>query len=534
MATKSKGQVLTRDWKGGRGFALRFTAYGERRYVSLGFERDGWTYERAETELANIMADVRRGIWVPSKKKNKSHRSDPVDSGVPMFGPFARGLVAARRGQISENSTRYEEWALGHLLGYFADWHLHEIDVEAVDAYRLSKVEEAKKRRRAIANRRPILNAAGNPLRPLSASSINKTIDMLQWVLSVALEYKHVTENPAIGRRRRMKKTLVPPVHLDTAGQIEALLDAATEMDRDPKYLCCDRQAIIATLVLAGPRASEVCHMLWRDIDLANGRIMVGRSKTQAGLREIRMLPILRDILAAHKAFAYRTEPNDLVFPNGAGNSRQKDSLRSRILLPTLARADELLLSRGQVPLPQGITSHKLRHTFASVLIACGEDPISVMGQLGHTDPSFTLRVYSHSMSRDPGERARLKALVKGELLAAQKSDGESLKPLDAPAFEQPILRVLAELGGGGQRREVLAAVGDLMSPRFTSADLERLPSGPLRWEAHACKARQKLVKAGSLKAKSSRGRWELERHGGEIVGEDETQSRREGLAVVG
>ena len=39
--------------------------------------------------------------------------------------------------------------------------------------------------------------------------------------------------------------------------------------------------------------------MLWRDVDLANGRLFVGHSKTRAGLREIRTLPILRDILAA-------------------------------------------------------------------------------------------------------------------------------------------------------------------------------------------------------------------------------------------
>lgn len=41
---------------------------------------------------------------------------------------------------------------------------------------------------------------------------------------------------------------------------------------------------------------------------------------------------------------------------------------------------------------------------------ACGEDPNSVMAQLGHTDPTFTLQVYTHMMGRAPGERARLKA----------------------------------------------------------------------------------------------------------------------------
>ncbi len=71
------------------------------------------------------------------------------------------------------------------------------------------------------------------------------------------------------------------------------------------------------------------------------------------------------------------------------------------------------------MPLPHGVTPHKLRHTFASILIATGEDPASVMAQLGHTDPKFTLRVYTHMMRRGSVERARLKALVKGEMIEA-------------------------------------------------------------------------------------------------------------------
>jgi integrase len=99
---------------------------------------------------------------------------------------------------------------------------------------------------------------------------------------------------------------------------------------------------------------------------------------------------------------------------------RDKDNLRSRVLAATLMRTDELLIDRGEVPLPKGVTAHKLRHTFASILIACGEDPISVMTQLGHTDPKFTLRVYAHAMSRDPAERGRLRDLIRGERTTCQ------------------------------------------------------------------------------------------------------------------
>jgi len=77
--------------------------------------------------------------------------------------------------------------------------------------------------------------------------------------------------------------------------------------------------------------------------------------------------------------------------------------------------ANRLVEERGLQPLPLGITPHKLRHTFASILVAIGKDPTYVMQQLGrHTDPAFTLRVYSHAMRRSDEERERLKALVEG------------------------------------------------------------------------------------------------------------------------
>lgn len=417
MAARSQGQVLERAWKSGRGYALRFNAYGERQYLTLGPETEGWTRKRAEAELQNILADVRRGIWIPPDRRHRpSNGHHAATNEAPLFGPFALGLVAARKGEVSAKTHDYLQWALSHLLPYFADRLVGAIDIEAVDAYRRHKVEQANLRRRAIERRKPLRDDHGQVLRPLGANSINKTIEVLQWILAMAVEYGHLDTNPAAGRRRRLKLPPRRPVHLDTAEQIIGLLDACSEMDRTPYWRTTDRRAIIATLVFAGPRAHELCHMLWRDIDLANGRIHIGRSKTQAGLREIRLLPVLRDELAAHKARAYRSGPDDLVFPTGTGGIRDRDNLRNRILAAALDRADDLLERRGQMPLPKGLTPHKLRHTFASVLVACGEDPASVMAQLGHTDPKFTLRVYTHVMRRDPSERRRLTGLVQGDV----------------------------------------------------------------------------------------------------------------------
>jgi integrase len=317
---------------------------------------------------------------------------------------------------VSQGTLDYETWALEyHLLPYFAEWALTDIDINAVDEYRRFKVRQAAQRRQAIQAGTAELDRAGQPLRPLAPGTINKTIDVLQAVLALADEYDLIPSNPAVGRRRRLKLPPRASVHLDSVDHIQALLDAARELDADPRKTTSDRYAQTATLIFAGPRAHEHCAMRWRDLDLANGRMNISRSKTQAGLREIDLLAILHAALREHRRNSTHTGPDDLVYPTATGGVRDKDNLRNRVLEPVIERANELLAQRGLQALPMGLTPHKLRHTFASVLVALDEDPVSVMGQLGHTDPKFTLRVYAHIMRRSPEERARLQALVNSD-----------------------------------------------------------------------------------------------------------------------
>jgi integrase len=533
MAARAEGEVKVREWKSGRGYALRFWAYAERQYLTLGYEHEGWDLDKANLELQNVLADVRRGLWVPPKKKRRGARERAESGEAQPFGPFAVDLTESRAGQVAEKTTKHERWALGHLVPFFGDWSLSEIDVEGVDEYRAFKVKESEARARAIERGKPKRNDCGQILRPLSARSINRTIDHLQWVLSIAVEYKRfgIAENAAEGKRRRLRESRPAPAYIDSAAQIEALLEAAAELDRDPRYELAEREAIVGTFVLGGPRAIELGHMLWRDIDLAGSRIFIGRSKTAAGLREIEILPILRDILAAYKAIAYRGDPDALVFPTLTGGRRDADSLRTRVLAAVFERADELLAQRGLVPLPKGLTTHKLRHAFASVLIALGEDPVSVMRQIGHTDPQFTLRVYTHMMSRDPAERARLKALVRGERVIARTAPPP--KPVDLAEYEAPIVAALAERGGRAPRRKILAAVGEAMVHRHGAADLEELPSGGPRWQPRLSKARTRLVERGWLEATTWRGNWELTERGWAKVRRDRVRGDQPPVEVA-
>lgn len=410
MARKSPGGVVERESKRGTTFALRFRAYGERQYVTLGGSWEGWTPARAETELANVLADVRRGIWQPP-------RPDPVPETAvdPTFHEFASAWFAAKKPELRPNTvTAYTSELTLHLLPHFARHQLSQITVQEVDKYRQAKLREAELRRSAIAAGRPLLDAAGRALRPLGPTTINKTLTRLGQILEDAVEYGHVDRNPAKGKRRRLKAPKNTRTHLDRVDHIAALLAAAGELDRraraDRRHVA--RRAIVATLVFGGLRIDELCGLRWRDVDLASGRIRVGEAKTEAGLRLVDMLPVLRDELSTWKARAPRSKSSDYVFATDAGGRPSKDNLRSRVIQAAIKLTNKTLEADGFVPLPDGLTPHGLRHTYASILIALGKNPRYVMGQIGHTDPGFTLRLYTHAMQSEDSEEDRLRALV--------------------------------------------------------------------------------------------------------------------------
>ena len=98
-------------------------------------------------------------------------------------------------------------------------------------------------------------------------------------------------------------------------------------------------------------------------------------AKTEACERLVDILPALRDELASHRHAAGPAQPDALVFPTSSGSRRDKDNARERVIRPVVAAAEALLAARGQPPLPAGVTAHKLRHTFASILYVRGEDP---------------------------------------------------------------------------------------------------------------------------------------------------------------
>ncbi len=395
-------------------YGLRFNANGRRQYVTLGSAEDGWTRKRAQHELERELARVKLGTWTPP---NPPELEDVAVESDPTFHVFASDWLDAHEGEWRPKTRRDYEWKLSdHLLPFFKAHRLSQITVAEVDRYRTAKVKQGK----------------------LSATSINKTIALLAQVLEDAVEYGQIERNPARGRRRRLKADRPAPVWLESAEHIAALLDAAGELDREAR---ADRQvprrAILATLTLAGLRIGELVELRWRDVDLAAGRLTVRASKTDAGVRHIDLLPALRDELATLKAHA-KPHSGDRVFQTQAGGPLLQSNVRNRTLALSVQRANERLEAAGSVPLPEGLTPHKLRHTFASLLVALGTDPGAVMDQLGHEDAAFTLRVYRHGMRRDEDSRAQLATLVgvetglKRQRKGSSAFSGPETTPIDA------------------------------------------------------------------------------------------------------
>jgi integrase len=325
-----------------------------------------------------------------------------ADHDVPTFEAFAsrwlrRQEVEGGRAGVGLAAKTREDlaWRLErHLFPAFASRRLDQISIRDVDDYRIEKVREER----------------------LSPSSINKTIATLAAILEVAVEYELIARNPARGPRRRLRSSAPKRAWLDRADHIVALLDGATELDLRARSGRGQRRALLATLVFAGLRVGEALSLRWDAVDLERGTLTVRSAKTDAGVRVVNVLPVLRSELTTYRERT-PTDRDALLFATSQGRPHGATNVRRRILAKSVEHADAALARDGTERLPTGLTPHSLRRTFASLLFAVGEPPPYVMSQMGHTSANLTLSVYARQMDRRDGEPQRLRALIEGKLL---------------------------------------------------------------------------------------------------------------------
>jgi len=235
----------------------------------------------------------------------------------------------------------------------------------------------------------------------VSVYSANKALIKLKAALALAAE-DHEFRPPAMPtglqrQRDKARKAVLTP------DEVARLLTAAREDLNKGTY--------VAFPFLAGTRPSEQLALTWGDIDFEANVIRIRRiqlrdgalsefTKTAAGIREIPMSPMLREMLIAWRVRCPRKDGAlERVFPapgarrawplprEGGGGPLVYGNFRRRYWAPMLMRL-------GLPP----VTAHSARHSFISTLQAQGAEVGLVAKLAGHKSAVVTLSHYTHAM----------------------------------------------------------------------------------------------------------------------------------------
>lgn len=142
----------------------------------------------------------------------------------------------------------------------------------------------------------------------------------------------------------------------------------------------------------SGLRTSELIALEWGDVDFLRGTVKVSRAsvrkivketKTQSGEREVKLLSPALEALNAQLPFTF--EARGRIFHNPKTNSPwiTDGQIRKSAWMPVLKAAG--------VPYRN---PYQTRHTYASMLLSAGEDPMWVSHQMGHSDWGMIRKVY--------------------------------------------------------------------------------------------------------------------------------------------
>ena len=334
-----------------------------------------------------------------------------------------------------------------YIIGYSdanGEYHTETLPAgHTLEDARLRKAELERKKRTHVPTNITVGELLDDYLETRSASLAPKTYEVYAWGVTVVKDYmgnrklKSLTTNDCAGLIRSLqsegkktwtiKKILTPLVGAlrvavregwITSNPLDALLSHERPKADQKEMRCLSPDEIprlleaaltvrwktlFATLLFTGMRIGEALELRWEDV--YTDHLEVKRSKTKAGEREIIIIRSLRALLTAWKL--QQGPGHQFVFTNASGAPvGRREALRALNAAEKRAGLTDYTL-------------HELRHTFASMLIAQKETPMLVAAQMGHKDPSVTLKTYTHLFDAQKNveeARERLQAAV-GEVV---------------------------------------------------------------------------------------------------------------------
>ncbi len=218
--------------------------------------------------------------------------------------------------------------------------------------------------------------------------AIRKSMTIVQGMLQRAVEWEHISSNPAKVARK-------PPAQRQHA--VRPLPPAQVEQLR--RHLIGrgrHRDAVlVSVLAYAGLRPQEAMALRWRHVrertllveEAFGGEGELKGQKTGKPPRTVDLLQPLKQDLAELRLRAGRPDPDELVFPRPHDVWLESDwrNWRRRVWRVT-TRDLEM----------DGVRPYDLRHSFASLLIHEGRlSIVEIAQQLGH-NPTTCLSTYAH------------------------------------------------------------------------------------------------------------------------------------------
>lgn len=225
----------------------------------------------------------------------------------------------------------------------------------------------------------------------------NKTLTVIRQMFKYAIMWQYCTINPAASVDRAAHRR--PTVDVLDEEEAAKLLGAAQGQDL----------AIISLALGCGMRKGEVFALRWGDIDWMRGGVQVSRSRGEGGrikdtktgrVRTIVLPAWVKSNLAGYYQDQGRPSPEKWVFPGERGDTMDPTNWHRKNFSD--------LFTATQV---RQVTFHSLRHTFASLLLSKGIDPLYVSRQLGHSTITITMDTYGHLLPGAQDYREKLDGL---------------------------------------------------------------------------------------------------------------------------
>jgi integrase len=219
----------------------------------------------------------------------------------------------------------------------------------------------------------------GRSGKKLSASRINKVMTLLRQMLTAASE-RYNTADVCRGIKRL--KARRPDVHPFSLEEVDRIRGAIRE----------DFRHYVAVRFFTGMRTGEVNGLKWKYVDFERGLIAVREvfssgeaeenAKNETSLRDIPMLPIVREALEAQRAV--RHPESEYVFCSRDGTPLDAHNFTTRVWYPLL----RFLQIEKRRP-------YQTRHTTATLMLASGENPEWIAKLMGHANTQMLFTVYS-------------------------------------------------------------------------------------------------------------------------------------------